>query len=185
MVRRTEYAKFIYIAFALIVLMMNWDSNKTNAAVAASGIPQESIRVRILGNSDNLQDQAVKKIVRDRVVEEINGWVAEPHNLEMAREDIRAHLGELDEIVGQVLQEKGFGYGHKVELDTVPFPEKMYGGQLYPAGSYEALRITLGSGQGKNWWCVLFLLSASGMPSKKKTKPRPPRQPSRPLRRRR
>lgn len=32
----------------------------------------------------------------------------------------------------------------------------MYGNIVYPAGLYEAVLITLGEGQGENWWCVLF-----------------------------
>ena len=38
----------------------------------------------------------------------------------------------------------------------VAFPTKLYGDQIYPAGDYEALRIQIGSGEGENWWCVLF-----------------------------
>ncbi|KAA2302408.1 stage II sporulation protein R, partial [Clostridioides difficile] len=47
-------------------------------------------------------------------------------------------------------------YEYQVELGSVPFPTKLYGGTVYPAGDYEAVRITLGEGKGQNWWCVLF-----------------------------
>lgn len=132
----------------------------TAAAAGTQGvIPQESIRLRILANSDGTGDQLVKRRVRDAVVEQMNGWVAElenPQSLEEARRVIRDHLPAIEEQVGQTLKQYGKSYDYQVELGTVPFPTKMYGGAVYPAGNYEALRVTLGEGKGKNWWCVLF-----------------------------
>lgn len=129
------------------------------AAGAQGGIPQESIRLRILANSDGTGDQLVKRRVRDAVVEQMNGWVAQledPQSLDEARRVIRDHLPAIEEQVGRTLQQYGKTYDYEVELGTVPFPTKMYGGAVYPAGDYEALRVTLGEGKGKNWWCVLF-----------------------------
>lgn len=132
----------------------------TAAAAGTQGvIPQESIRLRILANSDGTTDQLVKRRVRDAVVEQMNGWVAQlenPQSLDEARQVIRDHLPAIEEQVGRTLQKYGKNYDYQVELGTVPFPTKMYGGAVYPAGNYEALRVTLGEGKGKNWWCVLF-----------------------------
>lgn len=148
----------LFICFFMIIMMM-WEAQKTDAAVADSAIPEESIRLRILANSDGAQDQLVKRQIRDAVVAQMNEWVAgleDPQSLEQARVLIRRHLPELDTLVGQELQRRGIDYDYHVELGVVPFPTKMYGGKVYPAGEYEALRITLGAGKGQNWWCVLF-----------------------------
>lgn len=143
----------------LMMIMMSWESQKTDAAVGGGPIPEQSIRLRILANSDSAGDQLVKRQIRDRVVEEMNSWVAKlenPQSLDQARAVIREHLPELEKLVGQELDKRGLAYGYKVELGVVPFPTKLYGGTVYPAGDYEALRITLGAGEGQNWWCVLF-----------------------------
>lgn len=148
----------ILICFFMI-LMMAWEGQKSDAAVAEVSIPQESIRLRILANSDGTGDQLVKRQIRDSVVQQINQWVAgleDPQSLEQARVLIRGHLPELNALVAAELGKRGITYGYKVELGTVPFPTKMYGGRVYPAGEYEAVRITLGAGKGQNWWCVLF-----------------------------
>lgn len=148
----------ILICFFMI-LMMAWEGQKSDAAVAEVSIPQESIRLRILANSDGTGDQLVKRQIRDSVVEQINQWVAgleDPQSLEQARALIRSHLPELNDLVGGELKQRGIDYSYKVELGTVPFPTKMYGGRVYPAGEYEAVRVTLGAGKGQNWWCVLF-----------------------------
>lgn len=147
------------------MLMMSWEGQMVDTAAAAgtpsaiSQIPQASIRLRILANSDGASDQLIKRHVRDAVVEQMNGWVEQlenPQSLEEARQVIREHLPAIEEQVGQTLKQYGKNYDYQVELGTVPFPTKMYGGAVYPAGDYEALRVTLGEGKGKNWWCVLF-----------------------------
>ncbi|QUL54605.1 stage II sporulation protein R [Paenibacillus tritici] len=148
----------ILICFFMI-LMMAWEGQKSDAAVAEVSIPQESIRLRILANSDGPGDQLVKRQIRDQVVEQINQWVAgleDPQSLEQARALIQNHLPELNDLVGRELKQRGIEYSYQVELGTVPFPTKMYGGRVYPAGEYEAVRVTLGAGKGQNWWCVLF-----------------------------
>jgi stage II sporulation protein R len=145
-----------FILFAIILLIMSWEAQQMDAAVAGGQIPQEAIRLRILANSDNPADQIVKRLVRDEIVQAMNGWVTGPQTIEEARRTIMAHMPEIERITAKVLESRGFNYGSSAELGTVPFPTKMSGNKVYPAGDYEAVRITLGEGKGQNWWCVLF-----------------------------
>ncbi|MEO2209890.1 stage II sporulation protein R [Paenibacillus amylolyticus] len=147
------------IIVCLMMIIMMWEGQKTDAAVAATAIPEQSIRLRILANSDAPGDQLVKREIRDAVVAQMGEWVAElenPQSLDEARKIIREHLSEIEGQVGEELASRGLNYEYKVELGSVPFPTKLYGGTVYPAGDYEAVRITLGEGKGQNWWCVLF-----------------------------
>ena len=147
------------IMVCLMMVIMMWEGQKTDAAVAATAIPEQSIRLRILANSDAAGDQLVKREIRDAVVAQMNDWVTElenPQSLEEARGVIRQHLSEIEDRVGEELAKRGLTYSYQVELGVVPFPTKLYGGTVYPAGDYEAVRITLGKGEGQNWWCVLF-----------------------------
>jgi stage II sporulation protein R len=151
-----SFKPYIYIAFALMILITVWESNRTDAAVITPAIPQESIRIRILANSDSAQDQALKGVIRDAVVASMQSWVNGPQTIEQARSIVTEHLPELDLLVGDMIRDRGYSYSHEVKLGVVPFPAKMFGNEMYPAGEYEALRITIGSGEGQNWWCVLF-----------------------------
>jgi len=159
---RSFWKSFFFIHVALMVLVMSWEHSKTDAAFttvagsASDAIPQESIRLRILADSDAPADQILKRRIRDAVIESMNTWVSGPQTLAEARETVRSHLPELELLVGRMVKEAGFDYSYNVELGVVPFPTKVYGDRVYPAGDYEALRITLGSGLGQNWWCVLF-----------------------------
>jgi stage II sporulation protein R len=164
MVKRTGWSswqsfsimRYVYTIIAIMMLVASWEASRTEAAIAGQMIPEESIRLRILANSDAPMDQWLKREVRDAIVEQMNQWVTGPQDIEDARAVIGSHLGELHVLVGEVIQRSGFTYEHKVELGVVPFPTKMYGSVVYPAGDYEALRVTIGSGEGQNWWCVLF-----------------------------
>lgn len=156
MVKRTSYRQYGLILFVLVILLASWESNRTQAAVLHADIPEQSIRLRILANSDLPADQLMKRVIRDEIIRQVEQWVSEPDGIVEARETVRRHLPQLEQLVGQVLSDYGVEYAYQVELGQVPFPAKLYGNQVYPAGEYEALRITLGSGEGQNWWCVLF-----------------------------
>jgi stage II sporulation protein R len=130
---------------------------KTEAAAKESiVIPGEAIRLRILANSDFEEDQAIKRKVRDAVNAQITLWVQDLTSMEKARTVIKAKLPEIQAISEQVVQEQRSNQSVNVEFGKVQFPTKLYGQFLYPAGEYQAILITLGSGEGANWWCVLY-----------------------------
>ncbi len=155
---------FVLVVGMVMMLVASWEYSKADPVLAQSlrtdtgsdEIPGESIRLRILADSDAPADQALKRRVRDAVIESMNGWVAGPQTIEQARETIREKLPEIEKLAADMAAAAGFDYAVKAELGFVPFPTKVYDGKLYPAGDYEALRITIGRGLGQNWWCVLF-----------------------------
>ncbi|QIB68128.1 stage II sporulation protein R [Aminipila butyrica] len=73
-----------------------------------------------------------------------------------SRTYLATHLDFIEEVAEQIIQENGYGYQVNAELGVRWIPEKTYGDMTFPAGNYEALNITIGSGEGNNWWCVLF-----------------------------
>lgn len=145
-----------YVLLLAALLVMSWDNALENAAVAPGAIPAEAIRLRILANSDSAPDQAVKRHVRGAVAGELKRLTAGAESAAEARDAIAAALPELEALVKRELAARGFGYGASVRLGPAPFPAKIHGGRVYPAGEYDALVITLGAGRGENWWCVLF-----------------------------
>ncbi|SDS96303.1 stage II sporulation protein R [Paenibacillaceae bacterium GAS479] len=147
---------YLYLFVCLAVLMMSWETARNDAAIAQGDIPNEAIRLRILANSDSAVDQATKRVVRDAIVSELNSWAAEPESIEEARYVIQSRMAAIEAVIAERLQARGFSYGFTAELGMAEFPTKVYGEKVYPAGEYEALRITLGEGKGQNWWCVLF-----------------------------
>jgi len=146
----------IYMILAFAVLLMSWEAGAADMVIAGQTIPEQSIRLRILANSDSPADQLLKRRIRDVIVDQMREWVTEPLHIEQARAMIEANIPEIERLVGETIKAHGFDYDFKVELGQVEFPAKIYGNQVYPAGVYEALRISIGKAEGQNWWCVLF-----------------------------
>ncbi|OOE14736.1 stage II sporulation protein R [Fictibacillus arsenicus] len=157
MKKRNHFFILILISLAVMFLFFETQTKVANATMNASvKIPEESIRLRILANSNTAADQKLKRDIRDEVNAQITTWVDELSTISEAREIIRKQLPAIEEIVQNKLNEAGIEKTFSVELNKVAFPTKMYGDYIYPAGQYEAVLITLGEGEGKNWWCVLF-----------------------------
>jgi stage II sporulation protein R len=126
------------------------------AAKDAVVIPGQAIRLRILANSDLDKDQALKRDVRDAVNAKISVWVKDLTSIKEARKVIKSKLPEIQTTAEAVVKKEGSKQKVNVKFGKVQFPTKLYGQFLYPAGDYEAILITLGKGEGANWWCVLF-----------------------------
>ena len=155
---KPKHLAVIYLLILTIGTMISIYMPRTEPvdASAATVIPDEAIRLRILANSDEGKDQAVKRLIRDEVNEDITQWVKELTSIDEAREVIKSHLPDIQATAERVIKERGLDQTVHVDFGKAEFPTKLYGQYLYPAGDYEAVIITLGKGEGANWWCVLF-----------------------------
>lgn len=136
-------------------------AEKPVAAVTADKV----LRLHVKGNSNSKEDQEVKLEVRDALVSRFGETLMALANQGASRDEaekkIAASLDEIEKISVQCLRENGFSYGAKAALKMAYFPDRSYetasGSLVYlPAGEYRALVVELGSGQGDNWWCVMY-----------------------------
>lgn len=119
-------------------------------------IKENVVRLHVIANSDSEEDQALKLQVRDKVIEYID-------DLEIDAESAGAYVKKLCENINTVKEQledylRGIGseYGVDVSVGESNFPAKSYGDIVLPAGKYNAVRVTIGAGEGRNWWCVMF-----------------------------
>lgn len=119
-------------------------------------VRSEVLRLHIPANSDSAEDQAVKLALRDYILEEYSDELSACGDLATAEKTAASLLPEIEEKCTAFLHENGFSYGARAELTTMYFTTREYDRLILPAGEYRALRITLGSGEGHNWWCVIF-----------------------------
>ncbi|WP_164217631.1 stage II sporulation protein R [Virgibacillus sp. YIM 98842] len=149
---------FVFISFILFFTLPSQTvSHEASTDEEYQVIPDEAIRLRILANSDSEKDQQIKYMVRDEVNEEITEWVKDITDIDQARNLIESRTPQIENIVEDVLAEKGEDRDYSVDYGkNVDFPTRQYGPYVYPAGEYEAVLITIGEGSGSNWWCVLF-----------------------------
>ena len=119
-------------------------------------IPNEAIRIRVIGNSDSEYDQEKKNEIRKEVQLYMQELLKDAKNVNEARTIINENMSNLNKNIDNYLTQIDYNKDYTINFGLNYFPEKEYKGIKYKEGLYESLLITLGKGEGKNWWCVLF-----------------------------
>ncbi len=119
-------------------------------------IQSEVLRLHIPANSDSAYDQRMKLALRDYILDEYGTQLASYSDISEAKERISELLPEIEADCREFLLLNGADYSATAQLTEMYFTTRSYEDVTLPAGSYTALRITLGSGEGQNWWCVMF-----------------------------
>ena len=114
------------------------------------------IRFHVIANSDSDKDQKLKLKVRDEVISYLQPKLENSNSIEESEKIIKNEYKTLENISKKVISKNGYNYIVKVGLEYSNFPAKQYSSVVLPAGKYKALRIIIGEGKGKNWWCVIF-----------------------------
>ena len=117
---------------------------------------EELIRLHVVANSDSETDQAIKLQVRDAVTKSLEKELANVADVEQAKAYLQENLSKIQKVANEALKAAGCDLEAVVTLCQETFDTRYYDTFTLPAGVYEALRITIGEGEGKNWWCVVF-----------------------------
>ena len=133
-------------------------------------LTEDVLRVHILANSDSAADQSLKLGVRDRVLEGCSGYFNGCEDKEEAIALARKHLPEIERLAADEIRRRGFDYSVHAELGEMYFGTRYYDGFTMPAGRYDALRLTIGGGEGQNWWCVMYPSLCVGAASSREMK---------------
>ena len=123
---------------------------------AEGAIYADTLRVHILANSDEEIDQDLKIKIRNRILEKYSSVLVGVEDMETARAIISERTENIREDVDSWILEEGFSYTSTVELGCEWYDTREYESFTLPAGYYTSLRVILGEGEGKNWWCVMF-----------------------------
>ena len=135
--------KIICVLFFVTIIFLGFQKQESIV------IPKESIRFRLIANSNSVEDQALKKTIKEEL-ETVVVKNLTTTNINTTDDSIKSSLSIIDDVMQKYNVNYDISYGNNY------FPEKDYKGITYPAGNYKSLVITLGKGTGDNWWCVLF-----------------------------
>lgn len=147
--------KNICITFFVIIIIIATVMFAESAASAADA-ENDYLRIHVRANSNDLTDQNVKYKVKDAVVEFITPYAAQCVDKQTAIEVIGGIIDGIEEVCDGVLRENGFNYTASAQIRAEEFPTRVYGDLTLEAGLYDALIIELGTGEGDNWWCVIY-----------------------------
>ena len=119
-------------------------------------VKTEYLRIHIRANSNSVEDQRVKYLVKDAVVEALIPLLSEAETKVEAKEIVERNLNYINAVADAVLASEGFDYCGKARVAVEQFPTRVYDDITLPEGEYEAVILDLGSGEGDNWWCLVY-----------------------------
>lgn len=116
----------------------------------------EYFRIHVRADSNDEDDQSVKYLVKDEIVNYLTPVICSAENKQEAMKLIASRLKEIEKIANEVLKENGFFYTSSACLKEEAFPLRVYEEVALPSGVYDSLIVNLGGGKGDNWWCVIY-----------------------------
>lgn len=151
--------KFLKILAVLgvlaLIVLANLEGNTFPAEAEAEG-PPAFLRLHVLSNSDSEYDQEIKLAVRDLILVELSSEVRDSPDFNTVLEKVKTSLPRVDKRIKDYLATKNCGYTCQAKVGIEKMPPVTYSFMMLPEGDYWALQVTLGTGTGRNWWCVLY-----------------------------
>ncbi len=154
--RRFRAAAFITCAAIILSLIFLLAASLKFESFDTDPVYASVFRLHIRANSNSKKDQTTKLAVRDALLPYTTELFADCEGLSDAVFVANDKKDEITAHIDSTLSDLGADYTSKISIGKEEFPERNYGGEVYPAGEYTALIVELGEGEGENWWCVLF-----------------------------
>ena len=154
--RKRRGMKLKYWELSLIVAIIVTLFVTTGAAKSQKVLSDKLVRLHVVANSDTEADQALKLKVRDAVLSTLEEPLRGITDAKTAQSVITDNFDTIESAATDIIQAAGYDYGVTVCLGIEDFPTREYDTFSLPAGQYNALRVVIGDGVGKNWWCVVF-----------------------------
>lgn len=152
----------LFVSLLLALVLTAWLTVERGLLVeartqaATEELAGRVLRFHVLADSDSQEDQQIKMKVKEAVLAWLGEQMEAEETLDGTKEFVRDHLAEIRELAEETVRDAGSSDDVTAQLTMDDFPEKTYGDVTFPAGTYEALRICIGSGEGHNWWCCLY-----------------------------
>ena len=144
--------KKLFIFLLVITIVSVFNDFQTEEVI----IPKESIRFRVIANTDKEEDQDLKQKVKENLNKDIEKILMNQASIESTRETIKNSIPMLQENINKTLKENNSNMNYDITYGENYFPTKEYKNVIYKEGKYESLVVKLGKGEGQNFWCVLF-----------------------------
>lgn len=122
----------------------------------STNLSDSVFRLHIIANSDSKEDQDLKYIVRDNLIQYMDKLCENCSSKTEVIEIAKNNISNFKQIAEDTVKEQGFSYDVNVEIGNFEFPTKSYGDISFPTGYYDALKVKIGNSSGQNWWCVMF-----------------------------
>ena len=146
--------RFIIVFLLLITYIII--SAISYVSAVSNNISNSVFRLHVIANSDSCEDQNLKYLVRNELINYMNSLTQNISSKELAIEIAKQHKDDFYKIAKQTIINNGFNYDVNIEIGNFFFPTKNYGDISFPSGYYDSIKVEIGNAAGQNWWCVMF-----------------------------
>ena len=158
---RAFFQKYQNLCETLLLLLILvggclWKYDEWKLQQTQQEIAGKILRFHVRANSDSSADQALKLKVRDAVGAMMEPYLVGVDDRRQCESIVQEQIPRIIETAEQVIAQEGYAYPVTAQMGSADFPQKTYGNYTFPAGEYQALHIVIGSGKGRNWWCVMY-----------------------------
>ena len=150
-----KFNKLFIPIFLSIVLILGITQPVVAAVKTSEGISNKVFRLHILANSDSTEDQNIKLMLKNYILENTQDIIG-GKTLDEAIKNAKNNTKEITDMCNDYLKSKGLEYKVKVNVVKEYFKTRVYDDFTLPAGKYNSLKIEIGGGKGHNWWCIVF-----------------------------
>jgi len=146
-----KFLPFIFLSIIVAVFCVSVPKD-----VKTDNASYDYLRIHIKANSNSTIDQQIKFDIKNDVVNFLTPYISEAETKEQAVEVVKSNLSVLEVLVDNNLKQNNFNYNSSCSIEKEVFPTRYYDNFILEEGEYDALIITLGEGNGDNWWCVVY-----------------------------
>lgn len=144
--------KIILVLFAMLTIFLVYKKVGAEEVI----IPDTSIRLRVIPNSNSSYDQAMKSVVKSYLEDDVYNLFKDTKNIDEAREKINDNIDNIKINIQNIFNKYNYNMMFDVNYGYNYFPEKEFKNVIYEEGYYESIVVSIGEANGDNWWCVLF-----------------------------
>lgn len=150
----SNFKRFLVLIILFSIYVFICAFSYVNAVSA--NISSSVFRLHVIANSDSVEDQNLKYLVRDALIDYMNSVSKNSNSKDEAISIAYQHKSDFYKIAKKVINDNGYDYNVNISIGNFAFPTKNYGDISLPAGYYDALKVEIGNASGQNWWCVMF-----------------------------
>lgn len=148
--------KVLIVFFISLFCFMSTLSYLNDVYTNRDNYKEKLIRFHVIANSDSQNDQELKLKVRDKIIAFLTPKLEKSKSIKETKNIITKNIEDIQKIALDEIKQNNKEYAVTASLDYSNFPTKKYSNIVLPAGEYKALKVVIGEGKGKNWWCVMF-----------------------------
>lgn len=148
--------RLIIITVIILTILSLYANETSTLFLEEDYTPNNLLRLHVIANSNSLEDQALKRVIRNEIIKESKSLFLDITNISEASNIIKENLDYLTGIAQNKIKSLGKDYDVNIVVGEFDFPTRSYGNLTLAKGRYQAVRVIIGEGSGANWWCVLF-----------------------------